>query len=183
MKTKISFKLLITCAFYIFCPLIAWSQVNSSLPPIEVKTVDPIKAVTIKVSVPSSEISKKIGELYGKLYSYLDKYQIVPSGAPFAVYYEFDPNGKTTFEACVPVKTTIKSDGDIIFKVYGQMKACTALYTGSYEKIGPIYEAIMKHMKDKALSSTGVSWEVYLTDPAKISNPEDNKTLIYFPIK
>ena len=63
------------------------------------------------------------------------------------------------------------------------MKAVSTLYTGSYENMEPVYNDIMKYIEENELESTGNSWEIYLTDPSKVASPDDNKTLIYFPIK
>jgi len=40
-----------------------------------------------------------------------------------------------------------------------------------------------QYLKDNKLESTGTTWEVYLTDPNEVASPEENQTLIYFPIK
>ncbi len=158
------------------------TECNSS-PKFEVKKIDGVKALVIKASVPSKEVGPKMGELYGKLFEYMGKKQIQPAGAPFSVYYKFDPQGNTTFEAGVPVAAMLETEGDFVYKEFPSMKALTTLYIGAYEKMTPIYEAIEKHMKENKLESTGICWEVYLTDPATLKDPNDNQTLIYFPIK
>jgi effector-binding domain-containing protein len=150
---------------------------------IEIKEISAVKAVVIKLSIPSSEIGPKMGELYGKLYGYLSQQKIQPAGAPFAVYYQFDPKGNTTFETGVPVNASVNNDGDILYKEFPAMKVATTLYTGSYEKIGPTYEALEKFIKEKNLQPAGVSWEVYLTDPSTVKDPNLNQTVIYFPLK
>lgn len=149
----------------------------------EVKKVDAVKAVVIKSSVPTKEIGPKMGELYGKLFAYLGQKQIQPAGAPFAVYYEYDPKGNTTFECGVPVNSAITSEGEVVFKEFPAMSALTTLYVGAYEKMAPIYGELEKYMKEKSLQSTGICWEVYLTDPSKLKDPNENQTMIYFPVK
>jgi effector-binding domain-containing protein len=156
---------------------------NTCSSKIEIKEISAVKAVVIKLSIPSSEIGPKMGELYGKLYGYLGQQKIQPAGAPFAVYYQFDPKGNTTFEAGVPVNVSVNNEGDINYKEFPAMKALSAMYTGSYEKIGPTYEALEKYMKEKNLQSTGISWEIYLTDPSTVKDPNLNQTVIYFPLK
>jgi effector-binding domain-containing protein len=165
--------------------LFASAQVKNekNSPKFEVKQIEAIKAIVIKASVPSSEIGKKMGELYGKLFGYLGQMQIQPSGAPFAVYYTFDPKGNTTFEVGVPINSEIKAEGDFIYKEFPAMKALTTLYVGSYEKLAQTYEAIDKYLKENNLQSTGICWEVYLTDPAKLKDPNENQTVIFFPLK
>lgn len=162
--------------------IVAFSQGNQA-PKFETKEIGAQKTVIITVTVPSSQISTKMGEAYGKLFAYLGQKGVQPTGAPFAVYTQYDPNGSTTFEAGMPVATKVEGTSDIVYKEYPAMKVISTLYKGAYENVAPVYEAMEKYMKDKGLASTMVVWEVYLTDPAQVKKPEDNQTLIYFPIK
>jgi effector-binding domain-containing protein len=148
-----------------------------------VKDVDAQKAIILKADVPSSAVGQKIGELYGALYAYIQLKGIAPAGAPFAVYYSYDPNGNTVFEAGIPVAETVEGSETVTYKEFPVMKVVSTLYTGAYENVGPVYESLMKYMTDNKLESTGASWEVYLTDPSLVKDPNENKTLIYFPIK
>ncbi len=149
----------------------------------ETKEIGVQKTVVITMTVPSSQIGTKMGEAYGKLFGYLGQKGIQPAGAPFAVYTQYDPKGNTTFEAGVPVANKIEAAGDIAYKEYPAMKVLSTLYKGAYENVGPVYEAMEKYMKDKGMQSTMVAWEIYLTDPSQVTNPDDNQTLIYFPLK
>lgn len=158
-------------------------QPNAQSPVFEIKSLDAQKAFTMKAEVQTSEISAKMGEMYKKLYSYLGENHIQPVGPPFAVYYSFDPSGKTVFEAGVPVASVQKSPTDIVFKEYPAMKVLKTLYVGEYEKMAPVYEKMEQYLKDQKLESTNMVWEVYLTDPATVKSPADNQTLIYYCIK
>lgn len=156
---------------------------EKTVPKFETKEIAAQKTVIITLTIPSSQISSKMGEAYGKLFAFLGQKGVQPSGAPFAVYTQYDPKGNTTFEAGVPVASKIESSGDIVYKEYPAMKVLSTLYKGAYENVTSVYQAMEKYMKDKGLQSTMVAWEVYLTDPAQTKKPEDNQTLIYFPIK
>jgi len=150
---------------------------------IEVKEIDAQKALVIKADVPTSAIGEKMGELYGKLFAYIGEKGIQPAGPVFAIYYSYEPEGNVVFKAGVPVASEVEGTGDIIYKEFPAMKAVTTLYTGSYKDIGPVYTEIQKYMEKNELESTGNSWEVYLTNPSEVADPNDNKTLIYFPVK
>jgi effector-binding domain-containing protein len=158
------------------------TKVKSDSLKIEVKQVEAQKAIVIKVTVATREIGQKMGEVYGKLFSYSGANNITPAGPPFSVYYEFDPNGNTTFEAGFPVSQVVKSEGDVVYKEYPAMKVVSTLYVGPYEKMMEPYTALDKYIKDNKLETIKTSWEVYLTNPMEVK-PEENKTIIYFPIK
>ena len=173
------------CLAFIVCcnmHLIAQEKAKSDSLKIEIKQVEAQKAIVIKLSVPTMEIGPKMGEAYGKLFSHLGMNNLSPAGPPFAVYYEFDPNGNTTFEAGVPVSGDVKAEGEIAFKEYPAMKVVSALYKGGYENMMHAYTSIDKYIKDNKLEKQAPSWEVYLTNPMEVK-PEENQTLIYFPVK
>jgi effector-binding domain-containing protein len=152
-------------------------------PVIEVKNIEAQKALVIKGEVLSSEIGPKMGEMYGKLFAYTAKNNIQPVGAPFAVYYSFDPKGKTTFEAGYPISDAATCSEGIEVKEYPAMKVVTTLFIGAYENMSPVYEKLQAYMVSNNLKANGASWEIYLTNPQEVANPNENRTIIYFPIE
>jgi effector-binding domain-containing protein len=152
-------------------------------PVIEIKDIPVQQALVIKAEVPSKDIGPKMGEMYGKLYGYIGKNNIQPSGVPFAVYYAFDPQGNTTFEAGLPVSTKLTDAEGITYKEYPAMRVVTTLYTGAYENMMPVYTQLYEYIGKNNLKATGISWEVYLTDPGQVASPKDNKTMIYLLIE
>lgn len=151
--------------------------------PVEIKSIDAQKALVMKADGPMSAIGEKMGEIYNTVFTYIQENNIQPAGPAFAVYHSFDPEGNIVFEAGVPIAEKVESTEHILCIEYPVMKAATTHYTGTYESVEPVYSILQKYMEDNKLESTGVSWEVYLTDPSKVKDPNMNQTLIYFPIK
>ena len=150
---------------------------------IEIKNIDPQKTLVIKADVPTSEVGPKMGEFYGKLFQYIGQNQIKAVGPPFAVYYSFDPKGNTVFEAGIPIENKVEVTGEIDYKEFEATKAASTLYTGPYEKMEPAYIALQKYLKDNNIKEKGTAWEVYLTDPSEEPDPNNYKTIIYFPVE
>ena len=185
MKTK-PFLFMAACLMLFTCISISYAQdtvKTCNHTPMEIKEIDATKALIIRMDVPMSAIGDKMGECYGKLFQYIGANNIAPAGPVFAVYYSWEPEGNVIFEAGVPVAEASAGAGDVTYKEYPVMKAVTTLYSGAYEAMEPVYNQLMKYMEENKLESNGSSWEVYLTDPSMVKNPEDNKTLIYFPLK
>ena len=80
---------------------------------IEVKEIEAAKALTIRATTPSGEISAKLGELYQALMDCINKHEIQMVGPPFAKYYSWDPEGDTDLEAGVPVEEGAECEGDV----------------------------------------------------------------------
>lgn len=154
------------------------SEVN-----IEIKEIEAIKALTIKATTPTSEISAKMGELYPKLMSCILDNEIEMTGPPFARYHSWDPEGDTEFEVGVPVSKGAECEEGIKLVELPACKVVTALHIGPYESLGPVYEAIQKYIDKKDLKVSGAVWEVYLTDPNAEPDPNKYKTQIYFPVE
>lgn len=148
----------------------------------EIKQVDAVKALVIKAEVTMEEIGPAMGKIYGQIFSYVESNDIQPAGPPFTVYLSWDPEGTTVFEAGLPVTKKEEGEDDIVYKEYPAMKAVSTLYSGAYEKMEAIYHEMMEYMKTNNLEGTNSSWEIYLTDPNEVA-PEENQTIIYFPIK
>ena len=187
MKTKtllssVIFYLLTICVLTI--PSFSQETVKKAdQPVIEIKEIPVQQTIVIKADVPTKDISLKIGEMYSKLFSFAAENNTPVTGAPFAVYYSFDPQGNTVFEAGFPVASKINSSDTVIYKEFPAMKVVSVLYEGAYENMAPVYAQIQSYLETNKLKSTGSSWEVYLSNPQQLENPNDNQTMIYFPIE
>jgi effector-binding domain-containing protein len=148
----------------------------------EIKEVEAVKALVIKSDVPMAEIGDAMGAVYGQLFEYIEANDIQPAGPPFTVYLKWDPEGNVVFESGIPVSKTEKGEDNVVYKEYPKMKVLSTLYTGPYDKMEPVYNELMEYMKTKKLEGNDTAWEIYLTDPNEVA-PEENKTIIYFPVK
>jgi effector-binding domain-containing protein len=183
--------LLITLLFSLFFmllnPLALFAQekeeCTASGPVIEVKQVDAQNALVVRFDVSSKEIGPAMGRAYEKLFSFLGTNSMAPAGPPFAIYYSYNPAGNTVFEAGVPVSTVVSGNEEIVYKEFPAMKVVTTLYKGPYDAMEPIYGEINKYITANGLETDGTSWEVYLTDPSQLTDPKDNQTVVYFPLK
>jgi effector-binding domain-containing protein len=150
---------------------------------IEVKNVEGQKALIMKADIPTSEIGQKIGQMYKSLFEHMSANNIEPAGPPFAVYYEFDPEGNTVFETGIPVGMETECAEGLEYKEYPAMKVVTTLYKGSYEKMEKVYADLEQYIIDNNHKKMGPVWEVYLTDPQQEENPDNNQTIIYYQVE
>jgi len=150
---------------------------------VEVKDIEAAKALVIKATIKTSEISAKTGELFSKLIGYMQENGIQMTGPPFTKYYSWDPEGETEMEAGAPVEQVVETQGEIQYVELPAVKVATALHTGPYEAVGPVYEAIEKFIEKEGLRVAGAVWEVYLTDPNTEPDPNKYKTQVYFPVE
>ena len=158
---------------------------EKNCPPIkvEVKNIGAQKALVLKAKVPTMEIGKKMGEMYERIFGYMGINGIEPVGPPFTVYYEFDPEGNTLFEAGVPVGVAVDSTAEVEYKEYPAMKVASTLYTGPYEEMGPVYTDLEQFITDNGLKKKDIVWEIYLTDPTQEEDPANYQTVVYYTLE
>ncbi|MBN1416056.1 MAG: GyrI-like domain-containing protein [Bacteroidales bacterium] len=149
----------------------------------EVKQVEALKTVVTKSDIPVNAIGPAMGKAFEKLFGFLASNNLSLAGPPFAVYYSYDPNGNVVFETGVPVNEPVEGNDEIMYKEFPAMKVVSALYTGPYDAMEPFYTEMQNHIVANKMETTGISWEVYLTDPSQVTDPKDNQTMVYFPLK
>ena len=165
--------------------LSALKTVAEAQPEVEIKVVDVemLPALTVLDSTTVDGIGDMLGKNYGAIMEYIMKKNIPITGAPFAVYYNWDPEGIIVIRAGMPVPEGTKSKDRI---EYYELPACKAVYAkhfGSYDS-GDTHYAIDAYMKANQIDYNGAYiWEVYITDPMNEPDTAKWQTDIYYPVK
>lgn len=118
-----------------------------------------------------------------KVYDFLEKEKIAPSGAPMTIYTSTDDKG-FEFDAAVPVAAAPASPPPAEIKVGKSPsgKALKYVHQGSYDEMDSTYEAITNQLDDKGLEAKDVFVEIYRTDPR--STPQDKLEIdVFVPIR
>lgn len=118
-----------------------------------------------------------------KVYAFLEKEKIAPSGSPMTIYTSTDDKG-FEFDAAVPVAAPPASapPGEIKVGKSPSGKALKYVHQGSYDEMDSTYEAITNQLDDKGLEAKDVFVEIYRTDPR--STPEDKLEIeVFVPIR
>ncbi len=166
-------------------------EVQPSRPPI-INIEDTIApkylVLYIKDTASSSErISQKLAKIFGeKLPEFINKNKLKITGPPIAWY-------KTSkvpffFEAGLPVdKRPAKLPKGILVKNIGGDSAVIAHFYGPYSTTFMGYEALADWLKDHKKKTSGLPYELYVTDPmgkdGKLIDPYKVQTDIVFPHK
>lgn len=150
---------------------------------IRVETLKSQRALATKTKVAMEEMDTKMEECFDKVNETIQKYNLQMTGAPFAIWHEWNEDGESTMECGIPVSKPVKITGDVrVISTY-RGKVVTALHAGSYETSGNTWEALDKYIEENNLEVNGAPWEVYLADPSNEPDPEKYRTQIYYPVK
>lgn len=185
MKTKLIFLIVLTFISVSITTVNAQSKdKQTGKSEIEVKSIEAQKTLVIKAETTMEEIGPKMGELYGKLFGYLEAKGIQPISPPFAVYYKWDlEKGITVFEVGVPIAQKDEGTEEIKYKEFPAMKVVSKFYQGPYEKMEPVYTEIEQYIKDNNLKMAGTVWDIYLTDPEEVTDPNQYQTIVYYTVE
>jgi effector-binding domain-containing protein len=147
----------------------------------EVKEQPTQKTLSIRTRAAVQDLPQVFGAGYGKIAQYLGELGEQPSGPPFAAYYNMDMDNLDV-ELGFPVARQLPGQDEIKAGEILGGRVATCLYTGPYSEIEPAYTTLMKWIADNSYEATGVSYELYLNDPAE-TPPAELQTQIIFPLK
>jgi effector-binding domain-containing protein len=145
----------------------------------KVQPVQPTLAIRTKTTV--QDLPQWLRKAYGAIAQYLGELGEYPAGPPFAGYHNMDMQALDV-EAGFPISKTLPGKGEIqASEIPGGMIA-RCLHEGPYETMAPAYAALSQWIQAQGYETTGVAYEMYLTDPSQ-TPPQEMRTLILFPLK
>lgn len=148
----------------------------------DVRTVPAQQVLFVRRTCKQTDIGETMGQALPEVDAAMRRLKAQPSGPPFcryAAWRDTDCDIETGF----PVASAVQSDDDKI--VSGQIGGGSALHTthiGPYDKLSEAYAAGTQWLTTNKREAAGPPWEVYVTDPGEIANPDEWKTEIYWPL-
>lgn len=139
--------------------------------------------IYINKNVKFIDISTFFTEAYGKLGQHMMKNKLQMTGAPFAIYYEFNRDTPNSTDACFPTTDLASGDKEISARTMPATKAIVFDFYGPYEESEKGHLLIQEYMKIFGYQMNGAPWEAYITDPSQESNQNKWLTKIYYPVK
>jgi len=140
-------------------------------------------AISVKDSVKAKEIGTFLETYLPMLYMYAIRQGATPKGPPYAIYYNWDPEGMILMEAGIPLAEAIEGEDNIMAVQTPGGKVVKATHFGPYEETAKVYNALEQYISVMKFEKAGPPWEVYVTDPSKEANPAKWETFVYFPVK
>jgi len=148
---------------------------------VKLKKTESMQVAVVSHVGPYSES----GKLYGEIAKWLTQKQLKIAGPPFGWFYD-NPEEVLTHklrsEVGFPFVGEAKPEGKIKIKKIPAQEVLYTMHKGPYREVGPAYTALYKHAKEKGYIPLGCPIEIYLNDPAKVSESE-LLTEIQVPVK
>lgn len=156
---------------------------TSAMPPSEVTrvVVEPKPILFIQRRVQQSELQTLFMECFPGLFGHCMQNGYEMAGHPMARYVDFTP-GMATVDCMIPLQQAAPADGEMQAGTLQAGPAAFATHTGPYDTLPETYGAIEKWIEDNGHTRNGPSWDWYVTDPGEVTDPNEWKTEVYFPI-
>ncbi|MEE9254726.1 MAG: GyrI-like domain-containing protein [Pseudomonadales bacterium] len=127
-----------------------------------------------------AQLVDQIGKAIREVMSYLARNAIEPAGAPY---------GRSTWEPGddleigVPVTKGIEGDGRVVAGELPACKAAVARHVGPHEKISETTAELRKWIAERGLAEADVPWEIYLTNPSEVPDPNAWENELVHPVE
>ena len=149
---------------------------------VEEKMLEKMNILSIRGMMKNTEIGMKIGQNYSLIGHYMARFGIKEAGSPLIITHQTGV-AESDIECAIPVDSTAKTNGKIIFSELPASNTFVIKYFGSYGKIAPVYEAAKKYIEAKGKKNSGPPREVYVTDPGMEKDTAKWLTEIVFPVE
>ena len=128
-------------------------------------------------------VASVLAKNFGIVQKDIEYIKATVNGAAGAIYYNNDTTN-FKFECIVPIlkMPTIKpKNSEVVVLEASHMLIYN--YYGPYENLYTIYDEIREYIKTNKIEQTGPIREFYITDPAKVKDPNEWLTRIMVPVK
>ena len=157
-------------------------ETDATMPDISIIDTDLITTLAIYDSTKIAGIGDLLESNYGSLMQYIHKSGDAISGAPIAVYHNWDPEGYIRISAAIPIHGKAKGKGNIEGFNIEAGRAVYLQHFGGYNTAASHY-IIDDFIKEHNLSTKDFIWEAYITDPETEPDSTKWQTDIYYPLK
>ncbi|HMP31978.1 MAG TPA: GyrI-like domain-containing protein, partial [Saprospiraceae bacterium] len=132
--------------------------------------------------VKASEVRDFYSQSLGPIFQKIQAEGLTMTGKPVALYFSYDRiKEKTDMAAAVPINIA-REIKDLSFINISPQSAVQVEYTGDYNGLASVHEAIRSYMMDRMLTKNGPSIEEYISDPIEEKDPTKYITKVIYPI-
>lgn len=147
------------------------------------KIEEPIWFLSIRDTVAQKDMNNIHGKSYEKINNYIDSVNLEKTMSPITIYH-FWSDTIVDIEIGMPIsKEVVVFENKIKLNKIEVGTYVAATHYGAYDRLPETYFGINEWMRKNKVTVIGAPWEMYITDPAKETNPQKWETTINFPIE
>lgn len=151
---------------------------------IEVSTLEATPILFTSRRIEHADVAAQLAEMLPDVFSYVMAAGLPMTGPPLVRHAEASP-AFLTLDAAIPMAAPAEAPADRPHIQAGTLPAGDAavtIHTGPYDTLSEAHIALDKWCAANQRSLGGAPWEVYLTDPGEVPDPNDWQTQVVWPL-
>lgn len=156
-------------------------SIMSYLENIDVQLVEVPKMylLSIRKNVLECEFAEEYRICFGKLFQEIEEKKLTETAPPMVLFHsdEYSPFGLDT-EFAIPIKEYVTGTRDFCPGL-----CLKTVVHGSYSQLSSVYTKQIEWAKKEGYENNNALYEVYITNPAEVSQENELITEVYFPVK
>lgn len=149
---------------------------------VTINAVDKQTVASLKVHTSLETIKNDIPRGFARFGQLIEAGGMQPLGAPLLVYHDvIDQESDGDVEICFPTSADFKGADGIAVRELEAGQMATAIHTGPYENITPLYHKLVEWIHEHGYQIVGPPREIYENDPRMVAPPE-LRTRVEFPV-
>ena len=135
--------------------------------------------LSIRKNVLEPEFSEEYGNCFGELFRKLEEKKLTAAAPPMVLFHgdEYTPFGLDT-EFAIPIKEYAVGTRDFCPGL-----CLKTIVQGSYLQLPSVYAKQIEWAKREGYENSDALYEVYVTDPAAVSQESRLVTEVYYPVR
>jgi len=148
---------------------------NPTDPEVELVAVEAVTTAVVKGTVAAKDLTDFFDSSFGVLGAVLDHQPVAAAGPAFARYQ--GPVGETAvLEVGFPTDRAIEPEGSAEAGTLPAGRVARMVHAGSFDGLSGAWQRLESWIGEQGLTSSGVLWEVYVTEPSPDMDPADLRT-------
>lgn len=148
----------------------------------KVKEFEPVKVLGVTFDTSPEKINPDATRSYRDLYDFLNQAGVTAAAPPRLAYHSMDDE-TWRIECCVPVPFEPDGHEGFEFRDFPGGRVATSVHRGPYDELGIAWQELSRWITAHGHRSAGVCFDIYLNDPAGVSDPAEYVTELVWPIR
>lgn len=149
---------------------------------VEVRDVAEQPMLLIREHAALDELSEVIPRAIDEVHAHMQAAGAAFAGPPVVLYPAMHDDGTVDLETGWPVERPASGGGRVEYATVPGGTMLVHTHRGPYDELNRAHRALWELIEREGLTVDGAAREVYLTDPAEVSDPADWVTEIQLPI-
>ena len=145
------------------------------------KQIEAQPAAVIRTKARQPELGPVMDELFPAVLAFIQASGAQPAGPPFCRYLSTGGE-EWDIECGMPVTGSVTGKGGVEAAELPGGAVLSTMHVGPYETLGQSWDALDRWVKEEGKIPGGAAWELYVTDPAVVTDPAECRTELVMPL-